>query len=198
MRHVRKWYRERFLHLLKSRGSGLLVLSLEDIAVPGGGLAAPFTSLPSLTRLSLRFACDDATLWAVGKGCPSLQELDVEGSLRVTDLGVRSLCLRGLPQPQQKGDLARREGVGEQTQSLLDRLWCCRARTAAGVGEAVVGVSWLRASLMRRSRKNACCVTLELINLCSTSVTVIGGVACIKSSCPGAKVVILRDALDGT
>jgi hypothetical protein len=193
VRHVRKWYRERFLHLLKSRGSGLQVLSLEDIAVPGGGLAAPFSSLPSLTRLSLRFACDDATLWAVGKGCPSLQELDVEGSLKVTDLGVRSLCLRGLPQPQHGGGVAHPEGA--EPISLLDRLWCCRARTAAGVGEAVVGVSWLRASLMRRSRKNACCATLTLINLASTSVTVIGGVACIKSSCPSTKVVILRDAL---
>lgn len=193
MRHVRKWYRERFLHLLKARGSGLLVLSLEDIAVPGGGLAAPFTSLPSLTRLSLRFDCDDATLWAVGKGCPSLQELDVEGSLKVTDLGVRSLCLRGLPQPQQGGDVAHQEGANTGT-SLLERLWCCRVQSA-GVGEAVVGVSWLRASLMRRSRKNACCATITLINLVSTSVTVIGGVACIKSSCPSAQVVILWDAL---
>jgi len=193
---VRRWYRERFLHLLKSRGNGLRVVSLEDIAVPGGELAASFTCLPSLTCLTLRFACDDATLWAVGKGCPSLQELDVEGSHKVTDLGIKTLCLRGLPQPLHQGDRVKAGPAEEEVQgSLLDRLWCCRGRGAVGMGEAVVGVSWLRASLMRRSRKNACCTTLNYVNVISTSVTVITGVAFLKNSCPNAKVLVLRDAL---
>ncbi|XP_059472799.1 uncharacterized protein LOC132195079 isoform X3 [Neocloeon triangulifer] len=188
VRHVRKWYRERFLQLLKCRGGGLRMLSLEDIDVPRNALSSAFSALPSLSHLTLRFACDDATLWQVGKGCPVLQELDIEGSFRVTDLGIRALCLKGMPLPQAE-EAKPEDGAFEL--GLWEKLWCCRAKE--GFGDAVVGVSWWRASLMRRSRKNLCCSTLTLLNLISTNVSILTGVALIKNSCPNAKVLILRE-----
>lgn len=54
-------------------------------------LTSCFNKLPSLTYLYLPNICTDDMLSQLGSCCPSLQVLSVEGSMRVTDAGVKML-----------------------------------------------------------------------------------------------------------
>ncbi|XP_065353527.1 uncharacterized protein LOC135948253 [Cloeon dipterum] len=191
VKFVRKWYQDIFLEILGKQGSGLMTLRLEDFRLPYRKFSTAFSALASLTVLILKYTCDDLTLWHIGHGCPSLQKLDVFGCKQVTDLGVKALCIKDIPEPQTEeassGKEEKSSWISNQ-QSFWENLTCCCSR--APVGIAVVGLSWWRASLMRISRKNACCTTLLVINVQSTSVSHDAGLPLLKNSCPNAKVLI--------
>jgi hypothetical protein len=177
VRHVRRWYRGRFLELLASgRASGLTVLLLEDITwltgspVVSAPLASALHALTHLRQVSLRFVCDDGILESLGTSCPSLEEVDAGGSVGVSDLGVRRLCIRGSCAVTRSEDKAVEEGcfalIGRVLRSVfLD----CFLEDA--LDEETSVPNWWRSSVIRRARKNLCCATLKLVNLSSTRVT---------------------------
>ncbi|KAF4519598.1 hypothetical protein B566_EDAN003765 [Ephemera danica] len=194
VRHVRKWYRGRFLHLLKEHGTGLYTLHLEEIRVSPDcdiSLSSCLSSLKLLTSISLRFDCDDTVMWALGRSCPNLEHLDVEGSIQVTDLGVQTLCLRGATLPAASFSTTtaeEKDGLVSALYSFIERCLCI-PQTMPLTEDAVVGLSWWRSSLMRRARKNPCCNTLLVINVRSTRVTAAKGLNLLKSCCIKAEIL---------
>lgn len=177
IRHVRRWYRNRFIELLASgRASGLEVLLLEDITwltgspVASAPLASALHALPLLRHVSLRFVCDDGILESLGASCPNLEEVDSGGSVGVSDLGIRKLCVRGSCAVTQPEDKAAEEGcfaiVGRTFRSLFLDYFLEDA-----LDEQTSLPNWWRSSVIRRAVKNPCCTTLRLMNLSSTRVT---------------------------
>jgi len=195
IRHVRRWYRNRFLELLGSgRASGLRVLLLEDITwltgspVASAPLASALHALPLLRQVSLRFVCDDGILESLGASCPNLEEVDSGGSIGVSDLGVRRLCIRGSCVVTQSEDKAVEDGgcfavIGRALRSVFLDYFLEDA-----LDEQTSLPNWWRASVIRRARKNPCCTTLRLVNLSSTRVTR-RGLELLHSCASGVRVV---------
>lgn len=194
IRHVRRWYRKRFLELLASgRASGLQVLLLEDITwltgspVASAPLASVLHALPRLRRVSLRFVCDDGILESLGASCPNLEEVDSGGSVGVSDIGIRKLCMSGSYAATQSEDKAGEEGcfalIGRAFRNVFLDYFLEDA-----LDEQTSLPNWWRSSVIRRAVKNHCCATLRLMNLSSTRVTQ-HGVQLLYSCAPRVKVV---------
>ncbi|PSN46477.1 hypothetical protein C0J52_06893 [Blattella germanica] len=183
IRHVRRWYRNRFLELLSSgRASGLRVLLLEDITwltgspVSSAPLATALQALPRLRQVSLRFVCDDGILESLGASCPYLEEVDSGGSVGVSDVGVKKLCIRGNYYVSQsvisryRDDKQSENGcftfVGRTLKSVFLDFFLEDA-----LDEQTSLPNWWRSSVIKRARKNPCCTTLKLVNLTATRVT---------------------------
>lgn len=176
VRHVRRWYRKRFLELLASgRASGLTVLLLEDITwltgstVPSAPLASALHALPHLRQVSLRFVCDDGILESLGASCSNLEEVDSSGSVGVSDLGVRRLCISGSSVTRSE-DKVGEEGCFALTGRVLRSVFLDYFLEGA-LDEETSLPNWWRSSVIRHARKNSCCATLRLVNLSSTRVT---------------------------
>lgn len=173
IRHVRRWYRNRFLELLASgRASGLRVLLLEDITwltgspVVSAPLASALHALPCLRHVSLRFVCDDGILESLGVSCPSLEEVDSSGSVGVSDLGVRRLCIRDSCTEHEAVEGGCIALIGRSLRSVFLDYFLEDA-----LDEQTSLPDWWRSSVIRRARKTSCCATLRLVNLSSTRVT---------------------------
>lgn len=177
VRHVRRWYRNRFLELLASgRASGLTVLLLEDITwltgspVVSAPLASALHALTHLRQVSLRFVCDDGILESLGASCPNLEEVDSSGSVGVSDVGVRRLCIKGSCAVTHSEDKAAEEGCFALVGRVLRSVFLDYFLEDA-LDEETSLPNWWRSSVIRRARKNPCCATLRLVNLSSTRVT---------------------------
>lgn len=193
IRHVRRWYRNRFLELLTSgRASGLTVLLLEDITwltgspVASAPLASALHALAHLRQVSLRFVCDDGILESLGASCPNLEEVDSGGSIGVSDLGVRRLCIRGSCVVTRSEDKTE-EGCFALTGRALRSVFLDYFLEDA-LDEETSLPNWWRSSVIRRARKNPCCATLRLVNLSSTRVTR-RGVELLNSCASSVRVV---------
>lgn len=47
--------------------------------------------LHTIRHLTLRYTCDDEILAIIGKNCPNMETLDIAGSKKITDVGIKSL-----------------------------------------------------------------------------------------------------------
>ena len=202
IRHVRRWYRNRFLELLSSgRASGLRVLLLEDITwltgspVASAPLASALHALPTLRQVSLRFVCDDGILESLGASCPNLEEVDSGGSMGVSDAGVRKLCIKGSYGSQNiishyREDKNADDGcfsfVGRTVRSMFLDFFLEDA-----LDEQNSLPNWWRSSVIKRARKNPCCRTLRIVNLTATRVTK-RGVELLRSCTSHVKVMTLK------
>ena len=201
IRHVRRWYRNRFIDLLSSgRASGLRVLLLEDITwftgspVVSAPLASVFQALPKLRQVSLRFVCDDGILENLGASCPNLEEVDSGGSMGVSDVGLRKLCLKGSSESRYRVSQYRDEKcvdsgclafVGRKMRSVFLDFFLEDA-----LDEQTTLPNWWRSSVIKRARKNPCCRTLKVVNVTATRVTK-RGVELLLSCTSHAKVMTL-------
>ena len=201
VRHVRRWYRSRFLQLLSSDcASGLQVLLLEDATwftgtpVASAPLAETFHSLSSLRQVSLRFVCDDGLLASLGTCCPCLEEIDIGGSLAVSDRGVQYMCLKKLRHPYLSSSPVRKPPASNKKRGACAtfvrtlRTIFLECFLDDALNRDTLWPNWWKANVIHRARKNPCCLSLRITNFSATKITK-NGVELLRTCSPNVKII---------